>query len=71
MSKWFYEEPLTSQEPFCLSNGSLWQNKVIQIIKKVRKRRLFKEHLTERFFYGIAVKNLLSTFIFKSVPIKP
>ncbi len=44
--------------------------------KKVR-RRFFKEPLTEWFsvepkmvFYGIAVKNLLSTFIFKSVLIK-
>ncbi len=40
----------------------------------VRKRWFFKEPLTECFFvnqkwffYGIAVKNLLSTFIFKSV----
>ncbi len=35
--------------------------------KKLRKRWFFKEPLTEWFFYGIAVKNLLSTFIFKSV----
>ncbi len=41
--------------------------------KKVRKRWFYKELLTgslwnqKRFFYGIAVKNLLSTFIFKSV----
>ncbi len=35
--------------------------------KKLRKRWFFKEPLTEWFFYGIAVKNLSSTFIFKSV----
>ncbi len=35
--------------------------------KKERKRWFFKEPLTEWFFYGIAVKKLLSTFIFKSV----
>ncbi len=34
--------------------------------KKVRKRCFLKK-LTDLFFYGFAVKNLLSTFIFKSV----
>ncbi len=38
--------------------------------KKVRKRWFFKEPLTEWFFYGIAVKNCLSTFIFKSVSLE-
>ncbi len=57
LSKWFHIEPLTSED-----------------YKKVRKRWFFKEPLTEyffvepkRFFYDIAVKSLLSTFIFKSV----
>ncbi len=35
--------------------------------KKEKKRWFFKEPLTEWFFYGITVKNLLSTFIFKRV----
>ncbi len=35
--------------------------------KKVGKRWFFKEPLAKWFFYGIVVKNLLSTFIFKSV----
>ncbi len=35
--------------------------------KKVGKRWFFKEPLAKWFFYGIFVKNLLSTFIFKSV----
>ncbi len=24
LSKWFHKEPLTSEEPFCFTNGSLW-----------------------------------------------
>ncbi len=24
LSKWFYKEPLTSEEPFCFTKGSLW-----------------------------------------------
>ncbi len=64
LSKWFHKEPLTSEEPFCFTKGSLWRKNVLQIIKK---REFFKEHLTEWFFHGVAVKNLLSTFTFKSV----
>lgn len=35
--------------------------------KKIRKKMPFKETLTEWFFNGIDAKNLLSTFILKSV----
>ncbi len=24
LSKWFHKEPLTSEEPFCFTKGSLW-----------------------------------------------
>ncbi len=33
LSKWYHEEPLTSEEPFCFTKASLWQKKVLQIIK--------------------------------------
>ncbi len=32
-SKWFHKEALTSEEPFCFTKASLWQKKVLQIIK--------------------------------------
>ncbi len=34
LSKWFHKEPLTSEEPFCFTKGSLWWKKVLQIIKR-------------------------------------
>ncbi len=34
LSEWFHKEPLTSEELFCFTKGSLWQNKVLQIIKR-------------------------------------
>ncbi len=34
LSKWFHKEPLTSEEPFCFTKGSLWRKKVLQIIKR-------------------------------------
>uniref|UniRef100_A0A672T0N9 G-protein coupled receptors family 2 profile 2 domain-containing protein n=1 Tax=Sinocyclocheilus grahami TaxID=75366 RepID=A0A672T0N9_SINGR len=34
LPKWFHKEPLTSEEPFCFTKGSLWQKKVLQIIKR-------------------------------------
>ncbi len=34
LSKWFHKEPLTSEELFCFTKGSLWQKKVLQIIKR-------------------------------------
>ncbi len=34
LSKWFHIEPLTSEEPFCFTKGSLWQKKVLQIITR-------------------------------------
>ncbi len=46
----FHKEPLTSEEPF-LSLKNLWLNVSLWNQKWL--------------FYGIAVKNLLSTFIFK------
>ncbi len=49
----FHKEPLTSEETF-LSLNNLWLNVSLWNQKWL--------------FYGIAVKNLLSTFIFKSVP---
>ncbi len=63
LSKWFHKEPSASEEPFCFTKACLWLNKVLQIRKKVRKRFYEK-------FYGIAVKNLLSNFILKSVYVK-
>ncbi len=33
LSKWFHKEPSTFEEPFCFTKGSLWRNKVLQIIK--------------------------------------
>ncbi len=33
LSKWFHKEPLTSEEPFCCTKGSVWWKKVLQIIK--------------------------------------
>ncbi len=34
LSKLFHKEPLSSEEPFCFTKGSLWQKKVLQIIKR-------------------------------------
>ncbi len=34
LSKWFHKGPLTSEEPFCFTNGSLWRKRVLQIIKR-------------------------------------
>ncbi len=34
LSNWFHKEPLTSEEPFCFTKGSLWWKKVLQIIKR-------------------------------------
>ncbi len=34
LSKWFHKEPLTSEEPFCFTKGSLLRKKVLQIIKR-------------------------------------
>ncbi len=34
LSKWFHKEPLTSEEHFCFTKGSLWWKKVLQIIKR-------------------------------------
>ncbi len=34
LSKWFHKEPLTSEETFCFTKGSLWRKKVLQIIKR-------------------------------------
>ncbi len=34
LSKWLHKEPLTSEEPFCFTKGSLWRKKVLQIIKR-------------------------------------
>ncbi len=65
LSKWFNKEPLTSEEPFCLTKCSLWRNKVLQIIIQIwLNGSLWNQ---KWFSYGISVKNLLSTFIFKSV----
>ncbi len=48
LSKWFHKEPLTSEEPFCFTKGSLWWKKVLQI--KGKEQMFFKEPLTEWFF---------------------
>ncbi len=48
LSKWFHKEPLTSEEPFCVTKGSLWWKKVLQI--KGKEQMFFKEPLTEWFF---------------------
>ncbi len=50
LSERFHKDPLTSEEPFSFTNSSLWWKKVLQIIKKVRKRWFFKESLTEWVF---------------------
>ncbi len=50
LSKWFHKEPLISAEPFCFTKDYLKRKKVLQIIKKVRKRCFFKEPLTEWLF---------------------
>ncbi len=63
LSKWFQKEPLTSEEPFCFTKGSLWRKKVLQIIKG--KKELVLCGTKKWFFYGIAVKNLWSTFILR------
>jgi len=42
LSKWFHKEPLTSEEPFCFTKGSLWQKEGLDY-KKVRKRWFFVE----------------------------
>ncbi len=34
LPEWFHKEPLTSEEPFCFTKGSLWRKKVLQIIKR-------------------------------------
>ncbi len=47
LSKWFHKDPLTSEEPFCFTKGSLWR---LSDYIKVRKRWLFEEPLTEWFF---------------------
>ncbi len=49
LSKRFHKEPLTSEEPFCFTKGSLWW-KGSSDYKTVRKRWFFKEPLTEWFF---------------------
>ncbi len=33
-SNWFHKEPLTSEEPFFFTKGSLWRKEVLQIIKR-------------------------------------
>ncbi len=38
LSKWFHKEPLTSEETFCFTKGSLWQKEGSSDYKKVRKR---------------------------------
>ncbi len=50
LSKWFHKEPLTSEEPFCFTKGSLWWKEGSSDYKKVSKRWFFKEPLTEWFF---------------------
>ncbi len=69
LSKWFHEEPLifVSQKLIC------GERRFFRLYKG-KEEMFFKEPLTECFFlnqkwlfYAIAVKNLLSTFIFKSV----
>ncbi len=69
LTKWFHKEPLTSEESFCFTKGSLWQKKVLQIIKRSERDSSSKNLWLNGslwnqkwFFYGIAVKNLLSTF---------
>ncbi len=79
LSKWFHIYPLTSEEPFCFTEGSLWRKNVLQIIKRIIKRRdgslknlwLNGSSWNQKWlFNGIAVKNLLSTFIFKTIYIE-
>ncbi len=67
--KWFHKEPLISEE-----TSTLWWKKVLQVIKRQEtdgslKNLWLNGSLWNQkwFFYGIAVKNLSSTFIFKSV----
>ncbi len=50
LSKWFHKDPLTSEEPFCFTKGSLWWKEGSSDYKKLRKRWFFKEPLTEWFF---------------------
>ncbi len=74
LSKWFHKEPLTSEEPFCFTKGSLWWKKVLQIIKRQGRDGSLKNLWLNGslgnqkwFFYGIAWRTFWSTFIFKSV----
>ncbi len=73
LSKWFHKEPLTSEETFCFTKVYLWQKKGSSDYKKLRNRWFFNLWTFDFygslwnqkwFFNGIAVKNLLSTFIF-------
>ncbi len=48
LSKWFHKEPLTSD--LILFHKRFFVAKEVSDYKKVRKRWIFKEHLTEWFF---------------------
>ncbi len=74
LSTQFHKEPLTSEEPFCFTKGSLWWKKVLQIIKRYGRDGSWKNLWLNGslwnqkwFFYGIAWRTFWSTFIFKSV----
>ncbi len=58
LSECFHKEPLTSEEPFCFTKDALWWKKVLQIIKKLRKRWFFKEPLTEWSKNGSSMASL-------------
>ncbi len=66
LSKWFHKEPLTSEETFCFTKGSLWQKKVERdgSLNLWLNGSLWNQ---KWFFCGITVNNPLSTFILKSV----
>ncbi len=50
LSKWFHNELLTSEEPFCFTKGFFVAKEGSSDYKKVRKRWFFKEPLNEWFF---------------------